>query len=84
MCIRDRYIDAAYSKVVGGVGHKAFEMISNADKKYVDGAVNQIGKTTIRLGAMMRPLQSGYMRNYAIGITIGGLALLIWIIAGAS
>ena len=78
------YIDAAYSKIVGGVGHKAFEMISNADKKYVDGAINQIGKTTIRLGAMMRPLQSGYMRNYAIGITIGGLALLIWIIAGAS
>jgi hypothetical protein len=24
------------------------------------------------------------MRNYAIGITIGGLVLLIWIIAGAS
>ncbi|MDG1197675.1 MAG: NADH-quinone oxidoreductase subunit L [Actinomycetota bacterium] len=78
------YIDATYSKVVGGVGQKAFEMISNADKKYVDGAINQIGKSTIRLGVMMRPLQSGYMRNYAIGITIGGLALLIWIIAGAS
>ncbi|MDG1490025.1 MAG: NADH-quinone oxidoreductase subunit L [Actinomycetota bacterium] len=78
------YIDATYSKVVGGVGQKAFEMISNADKKYVDGAINQIGKSTIRLGVMMRPLQSGYMRNYAIGITIGGLALLIWIVAGAS
>jgi NADH-quinone oxidoreductase subunit L len=78
------YIDATYSKVVGGVGQKAFEMISNADKKYVYGAINQIGKSTIRLGVMMRPLQSGYMRNYAIGITIGGLALLIWIVAGAS
>lgn len=78
------YIDATYSKVVGGVGQNAFEMISNADKKYVDGAINQIGKSTIRLGVMMRPLQSGYMRNYAIGITIGGLALLIWIVAGAS
>ena len=60
------YIDATYSKIVGGVGHKAFEMISNADKKYVDGAINQIGKSTIKLGVIMRPLQSGYMRNYCL------------------
>ncbi len=46
----------------------------------VDGAVNGAG-TLVRLGASkLRLLQSGYVRNYALGVAGGAVVLVGWVL----
>jgi NADH-quinone oxidoreductase subunit L len=51
------------------------------DKKIVDGAVNGVGFVVRRVGAALRPLQSGYVRTYALTIAAGVVGLVIWFLA---
>ncbi|MCP3938729.1 MAG: NADH-quinone oxidoreductase subunit L [Actinomycetia bacterium] len=76
------YVDAAYAKVVGGPGQKGFDMFAAFDSNVVDGAVNGAGRVVQMVGRFIQPAQSGYMRQYAIGIALGGLALVIWLLTG--
>ena len=78
------YVDASYAKVVGGVGTQVFQLAADGDKKLVDGAVNGVGWVTRKTGELIRPAQSGYLRNYAIGVAVGALALIAWLVVGVS
>ena len=31
----------------------------------------------MKLGQLIQPTQSGYMRNYAVGVALGALAILV-------
>ena len=73
------YVDASISKFVGGPGTAAFEAASQADKRFVDGAVDGVGWLVRQVGRMVRPLQSGYLRHYASGIAVGAVVLVIWL-----
>src|SRR5487761_1960609 len=46
------------------------------DNKVIDGAVNGIATLTKSTGEKLRKIQSGYVRNYALGI-VGGTVLLV-------
>jgi NADH-quinone oxidoreductase subunit L len=75
------YVDSTYARVVDGVGTSSFQGAADIDERFVDGTVNTIGKLTMRLGQLIRPAQSGYIRNYALGVALGALvivALLTW------
>ena len=50
------------------------------DVKVIDGAVDGAGVLTRRVGEWLRPLQSGFVRNYAVGFLAGALALVIWML----
>jgi len=78
------YVDATYARVVGGVGTSAFQLAADADKRFVDGAVNGVGLLTRKVGELIRPAQSGYLRNYAVGIAVGGLAMIVWFVLRVS
>ena len=71
------YIDATYARVVGGVGTSGFQGTANVDERFVDGAVNGIGKVILKTGQLIRPAQSGYIRNYAVGVAVGALAIIV-------
>ena len=71
------YIDATYARVVGGVGTSGFQGTANVDERFVDGAVNGIGKLILKTGQLIRPAQSGYIRNYAVGVAVGALAIIV-------
>ena len=75
------YVDSTYARVVDGIGTSSFQGAADIDERFVDGTVNTIGKLTMRLGQLIRPAQSGYIRNYAVGVAVGALvivALLTW------
>ena len=70
--------DRAVSAFMGGPGAKMFEGIAWLDANIVDGMVNGTGAFVRGSGSAVRRLQSGLVRSYALGITIGSVALLAW------
>ena len=45
----------------------------------VDGTVNGVARLTAQTGRQLRRLQTGYVRNYALGIGIGAAILLAYV-----
>ena len=71
------YVDSTYARVVSGPGTSSFQKAADFDKGVVDGAVNGVGAAVRKLGQLIQPAQSGYMRNYATGEAIGALMILV-------
>jgi NADH-quinone oxidoreductase subunit L len=70
------YYDETVSAFVGGPGEDAFEETAEFDKNVVDGAVTGVG-SLVQLGASkLRLAQTGYVRNYALGIAVGAFILI--------
>ncbi|HEX4901346.1 MAG TPA: NADH-quinone oxidoreductase subunit L [Acidimicrobiales bacterium] len=70
--------DQAISAFMGGPGRAGFEGIAAFDRTVVDGAVNGVAATVRRSGSGLRGLQSGFVRNYALGIAVGSVLLLAY------
>jgi len=47
------------------------------DRYLVDGLMNGLGWGTLEAGAAVRPLQTGRVRDYALAVVLGALALLV-------
>jgi NADH-quinone oxidoreductase subunit L len=75
------YYDEGVSAFMGGPGYEAFDDVVWVDEHVVDGAVNGVGKLSTQSGRVLRVLQSGYVRNYALGIGIGAVLLLGWFVS---
>jgi NADH-quinone oxidoreductase subunit L len=76
------YVDSTYARVVDGIGTSGFQGAADIDERVVDGTVDTIGKLTVRLGQLIRPAQSGYIRNYAVGVALGALAIVAFLAWG--
>jgi NADH-quinone oxidoreductase subunit L len=50
------------------------------DAGVIDGAVNRAGTLTGALAQALRPLQTGFVRHYALLILAGAVALLGWVL----
>jgi NADH-quinone oxidoreductase subunit L len=74
------YIDDTYAKVVGGPGEASFQGVADFDQAVIDGAVNEVGKGTRGLGDLIRPVQTGLVRTYALGVAIGAGLLLAFVV----
>jgi NADH-quinone oxidoreductase subunit L len=74
------YIDETYAKFMGGPGETAFEDVAQFDQKIVDGAVNGIAGGTVGLGNRLKGLQTGLVRTYGLGMAIGAVALLAYVV----
>jgi NADH-quinone oxidoreductase subunit L len=70
------YYDEAVSAFVGGPGEKAFEETAHFDRGVVDGAVNGVGELVRWSASRLRLAQTGYVRNYALGIAVGAVVLV--------
>lgn len=71
------YVDSSYARVVGGPGTTSFQKTADFDRRIVDGGVNGLARAVVKLGQLIQPTQSGYMRNYAVGVALGALAILV-------
>jgi NADH-quinone oxidoreductase subunit L len=70
------YYDEAISAFVAGPGEIAFEETAHFDRGIIDGAVNGVAGI-VRWGASkLRLAQTGYIRNYALGIAVGAFILV--------
>ena len=77
-------LDAAYASFMGGPGRKAFEAVAEFDRRVVDGAVNGVATVVRTSSSGLRRAQSGYIRNYALGISIGAVILLGLVLSKAA
>jgi NADH-quinone oxidoreductase subunit L len=75
------YLDIGIARVVSGP-FTAFAkfLAEGVDRRVIDGAVNGIG-SLFRSGAGgLRSLQTGLVRNYALGIAAGAAVLLVYFV----
>jgi NADH-quinone oxidoreductase subunit L len=69
--------------VVGDGGEQAAEALASVDAGVVDGAVNGAGRLALSVGNALRPLQTGFVRSYALAIAGGGAVALGWFLVRA-
>jgi NADH-quinone oxidoreductase subunit L len=75
------YYDAGISKLVGGPGRKTAAWLANTvDDKIIDGTVNGIGSLFALMSRGIQQLQDGRVRRYALGITVGVAAALLYVV----
>jgi proton-translocating NADH-quinone oxidoreductase, chain L len=73
------YYDEGIAAMVGGPIRRCAQWIADVfDQKVIDGAVNGLARGFGAAGSGMRKLQTGLVRQYALGIAAGMVALLVW------
>ncbi len=73
---RGWHYDSAITGFMGGPGRRTFDGLAWFDRTVVDGAVNGVAGLVRGGGDRVRTLQSGYVRNYALGVAIGAIVLV--------
>ncbi|HET9078597.1 MAG TPA: NADH-quinone oxidoreductase subunit L [Acidimicrobiales bacterium] len=74
------YIDDTVAATVSGpltVMASAFSFV--IDARWVDGLVNGVARLAAASGRQLRRIQTGYVRNYALGIGVGAVAILFYV-----
>jgi NADH-quinone oxidoreductase subunit L len=75
------YVDRAYAALIDGPGRLLSTWSAYVfDLKVVDGAVNGVGSLVRGAGDRLRRVQTGYVRNYALGVVVGAVLVLGWIV----
>jgi NADH-quinone oxidoreductase subunit L len=76
------YFDVGLARFVSGpVSAFARLLTGDVDRKGIDGAVNGIGLLFRRAGVGLRRMQTGFVRNYALGIVFGAVLLVGYMFA---
>jgi NADH-quinone oxidoreductase subunit L len=76
------YVDRAYAALIDGPGRLLSTWSAYVfDLKVVDGAVNGVGALVRATGDRLRRVQTGYVRNYALGVVVGAVLVLGWVVA---
>jgi NADH-quinone oxidoreductase subunit L len=71
------YIDAAYDRFIARPSTALATFSATViDTKVIDGAVRGVAGVVGTIGGRLRKVQTGYVRNYALGI-IGGTVVLV-------
>ena len=68
------------SRFMGGPGRKAFDGITWADAKVLDGAVLGTGTLVRKMSGIARKSQSGFVRVYAATIVLAVFVMLAWFV----
>jgi NADH-quinone oxidoreductase subunit L len=74
-------VDELVTATAGGPVRAGADWLANFfDKRIVDGAVNGVATVVRASGTQLRKTQTGYVRNYALGITGGTVLLLVYVV----
>jgi NADH-quinone oxidoreductase subunit L len=76
------YWDDFYDTVIGRPSQKLATFCAwVVDARIIDGAVNGAAQLVRSTGSLTRKLQTGYVRNYALGIALGMAALVVFLLS---
>ena len=79
------YIDWAYDRFIARPSTAlAVETSSVVEAEAIDGAVNGFAWLVRATGRHVRKLQTGYVRNYALGLSVGVVLILAYVLTRAS
>jgi len=70
------YVDELYQRIIIGPYERLCEAFNAFDKTVVDGTVNAAGTGTEVASQVLKLFQTGSVRNYALFLFLGALALL--------
>ena len=74
------YFDEAIANLVRGPVTRSAEWLSRVfDLGVIDGAVNGVATLVRDTGGRLRRVQTGLVRNYALGVVLGAVALLVYL-----
>jgi NADH-quinone oxidoreductase subunit L len=75
------FINQLYDAVFGRPSERLAAFCAEVvDPKVIDGAVNGIGTAASRTGTLVRRTQTGYVRNYVLGIVFGAVLVLAFML----
>jgi NADH-quinone oxidoreductase subunit L len=77
-------IDNAVSAFMGGPGRAAFETTAAFDREVVDGLVDEVGVGVRSTGTLIRRVQNGFVRSYALLIGVGAAGVIAFVLARAT
>lgn len=77
------YYDSSIAAFMGGPGRKGFDAIAWFDKHIIDGAVNGVASVVKVSSDKGRTVQTGYVRNYALGLVFGAVVVAALILTKA-
>jgi NADH-quinone oxidoreductase subunit L len=81
---RAYFLDDIYDAVIARPGLAFARFCATViEVKVIDGAVNGVGRLTRVAGGGLRRVQTGYVRQYALGIVLGAVVLLAWMLSRA-
>jgi NADH-quinone oxidoreductase subunit L len=75
--------DDAIASFMDGPGRAGFDAVATFDKTVVDGAVNGVGTLVGEASSRGRLLQTGYVRTYALGLTVGAVVVVALLLTKA-
>jgi NADH-quinone oxidoreductase subunit L len=79
------HVDEIYGRALVAPGLRIAGAAAFAvDLSLIDGAVNGLARMVRRVGDWARPLQTGFVRNYALLFLFGTVFVVIWLVAGGS
>ncbi|HVL98260.1 MAG TPA: NADH-quinone oxidoreductase subunit L [Egibacteraceae bacterium] len=70
------YVDALYSTTVVTPGTLLAGGLSDFDRRGIDGVVNGAARGTAGLAGILRRVQTGYVRSYALAVLAGAVLVL--------
>jgi NADH-quinone oxidoreductase subunit L len=74
------YFDEAIANLVRGPVTRSADWLSRVfDLGIIDGAVNGVAMLVRDTGGRLRRVQTGLVRNYALGVVLGAVALLVYL-----
>jgi NADH:ubiquinone oxidoreductase subunit 5 (subunit L)/multisubunit Na+/H+ antiporter MnhA subunit len=78
------FIDWTYDRLLArGSARLAEFTYEDVETKVVDGAVNGLAAFVRRSGQVLRRVQTGYVRNYALGLLAGLVVILAYVLSRA-
>ena len=76
------FIDWAYDRALAEPSTRGAELTSTyVETAVIDGAVNGFARLVRQSGRRLRRVQSGYVRNYALGISVGLVVVLAYLLS---
>jgi NADH-quinone oxidoreductase subunit L len=76
------YIDFGYDRLIARTSTMfAAFMSAVVESRIIDGAVNGIASAFRSSGGVLRKVQTGYVRNYALGVMAGLVVLLAYVVS---
>ena len=78
------HYDEGLSSFVAGPGRRFFDGLAEFDRQIIDGAVNGLGRLSLRNGRLLGLLQTGQLRRYVLGMSVGAVAVLLYFVTRMS
>ena len=78
------YLDDGLAAAVDGPGEAVAEGAAAFDRRGIDGVVNGVATLVRGGGSRLRVVQTGFVRNYALSISVGAVLLMGFFLARAT